>query len=132
MQVFSIDKTNPPIDEKLDFFSTVQVPEDVNTMLKYSCVDCHSHSSKYPWYTNIEPISWWIKGHIKGGLQHLNFSVWQAYDAPKRRHKIDECIEVLEQERMPIKSYTWAHKEAKLTDEDRKRLIVFFESLRDM
>ena len=130
IQVFSIDKTNPAIDSNMDFFQTVDIPNDVKTMLKNACADCHSHEIKYPWYTNIEPFSWWIKGHIKGGLDQLNFSKWQQYDAPRKNHKIDECIEVIEKKSMPLTSYVWMHKDAKLSDEDRTRLVAFFESLR--
>lgn len=130
MQVFSIDKTNPTTDEKVDFLSTVDVPNDVKMLLENACMDCHSHNTTYPWYTNIEPVSWLVKGHIKEGRKHLNFSTWQTYDSPRKSHKIDECIEVIEEKWMPMASYTWMHSEAKLTDDNRSRLIAFFESLR--
>jgi len=130
IQVFSIDKTNPPVDPTLDMFATVQMPDDVSTLLKNACSDCHSNTTEYPWYTNVEPISWWIKGHITGGREHLNFSEWQSYDSPRKNHKINECIEVIEKKWMPMATYAWLHPDAKLSDKDRQRLIVFFESLR--
>jgi hypothetical protein len=130
IQVFSIDKTRPEIVASEDLLQSDAVPEDVKTLLRNACADCHSFETKYPWYTNIEPLSWWIKGHIKGGRQKLNFSIWNSYPDKRKAHKIDECIEVLEQKRMPMKSYTWIHSEAKLSDENNKRLMAYFESLR--
>lgn len=132
IQFIRIDKHNPPIDPKLDFYSKYDVPMDVKTLLHNACDDCHSHSVKYPWYTNIQPVGWWIKGHINGGLEHLNFSVWNEYDVPKQNHKIDECIEYIEKGWMPLGTYKFLHPEAKLTEEERKRMVAFFESIRVM
>lgn len=130
IQVFSIDKTNPSIDPQLNMFDTVEMPNDVKTLLKNACADCHTNETKYPWYTNIEPVSWWIKRHINKGRGNLNFSSWESLDASRKNHKINECIEVIEKKWMPMATYTWLHSDAKLSDADRKRLVVFFESLR--
>jgi len=131
IQLFSIDKTNPPIAESKDFYSTVEMPSDVQLMLKKSCNDCHSHNVAYPWYTNVEPISWWVKGHINAGQQKLNFSTWNDYSADKKNHKLEECIEVMEDKRMPLKSYTWMHKGTALNEADREKLISFFRSAKN-
>jgi len=130
IQIFSIDKTNPKVDSNLNLYDVVEIPDDVQNLLKASCNDCHSNETKYPWYTNIEPVSWWIKGHINGGREHLNFSEWESYNPSRKSHKITECIEVVEKKWMPISSYTWLHPNSKLDEEQRKRLIIFFESLR--
>ena len=42
----------------------------------------------------------------------------------------EDLIEVLENKRMPLRSYTWMHSEAKLSQEDRQRLMAYFESIR--
>lgn len=130
IQVFSIDKTNPPIDKGLDFYSSYDIPADTQLLLKSACNDCHSHERAYPWYTNIEPVSWWIRGHIRGGVQKLNFSEWNSYDQGKKDHKLEECIEMVENKNMPLKSYTWMHPEAKLSSEDRQKLVDFFKKIR--
>lgn len=130
MQLFSIDKSTEEIDPAEDFYQTVQMPDDVKTMLRTACNNCHSNETSYPWYANIEPVSWWIQGHINNGRGNLNFSKWQSYDASRKNRKIDECVEVLEQRRMPFSSYVMMHKEAQLSDEQYNRLIAFFESMR--
>ena len=130
LQVFSIDKSQEPIDPNLDLFQTENVPDDIRNLLKNACTDCHSQEVVFPWYTNVEPISWWVKGHIDHGRENLNFSKWQNYESNRMQRKIDECIEVLENKRMPLTSYALAHPKARLKAEDRSRLITFFESLR--
>ena len=129
IQFIRIDKTNPPIDPKLDFISTMNTPEDVGNKIVAACYDCHSHDSKYPWYTNIAPVSWWIKGHINGGRKHLNFSTWKEYSNGKQEHKLEECVEMLEKKWMPLFTYTWLHSDAKLTDAERTDMIEYFKNI---
>ena len=130
MQFFRIDKTNPPVDASKDFIKLNNPPAEVAQILSSVCYDCHSHETKYPWYTNIAPVSWWVKGHINHGRGDLNFSKWADYDAKRKDHKLEECYEELEKKAMPLKSYTWAHSNARLTDEQRALMVDWFKSLR--
>ena len=130
IQVIRIDKTNPPVDSKLDFFTAYNAPESVKTKIIAACYDCHSNATKYPWYTNIAPFSWWIQGHINGGRKHLNFSTWGDYEKGKQQHKVEECIEYVENAWMPLVSYTWLHPEAKMTDVERQAMVDYFRSLK--
>jgi hypothetical protein len=129
LQFFQIDKRNPTVETGQDLISMVSPPADVSEMLKQACYDCHSHQTTYPWYANIQPVGWWLKGHIDEGREHLNFSTWAAYDAEKKAHKAEECAEEVEESHMPIKAYTFTHAEARLDDEQRKRLVHWFEAL---
>ena len=126
-QFFKIDKTNPEATAELDFIQSNQVPSEIATMLKASCYDCHSNETKYPWYTDVAPISWFVKGHINNGREHLNFSEWGNYTDKKKTHKMEECVEVVyEMKSMPMLSYTIMHGSAKLNDEKRKTLADWF------
>ena len=130
IQFIRIDKTNPPIEPTLDFVTTVNPPVEMGNKIKAACYDCHSHNTSYPWYTNVAPLSWWIKGHINGGREHLNFSEWNKYSDDKKNHKLEEGVEMLEKKWMPLFTYTWLHPEAKLTDEERGNMISYFKSLK--
>jgi len=129
IQFFRIDKTNPPIDPKLDFVTTMNPPADIKQKIVNACYDCHSHESKYPWYTNVAPLSWWIKGHINGGRKHLNFSKWAEYEKGKQDHKLEECVDMIEKKWMPLFTYKWLHPESKMTDLERKQMINYFKSI---
>ncbi|MCB9049580.1 MAG: heme-binding domain-containing protein [Lewinellaceae bacterium] len=132
IQFFGIDKTNPPVNANEDFITLAAPPADVAQILKNACYDCHSHETAYPWYTNIEPVSWWIGRHIEEGREHLNFSIWGTYDAEKKAHKAEECGEEVEKGEMPLKSYLPMHPEARLSDAQRERLSAWFLAMSEM
>ena len=128
-QFFPIDKTNPPADQSLDFVTIEQPTNVMESIIKATCYDCHSHETKYPWYTNVAPVSWWVKGHIDNGVKKLNFSEWGAYSDKKRKHKLEECVEFVEETRMPILSYIIAHSEARMSEEERTEMVAYFKTL---
>ena len=129
-QLFRIDKTTKPVDPATDFISVTQANSEVATILKTSCYDCHSNQPVYPWYTNVAPLSWWIKHHINEGSEHLNFSEWGNYKLKRKDHKLEECIEMIEEGEMPMSSYTLIHGNAKLNDAQKTLLINWFKSSR--
>ena len=103
-------------------------PDDVANLLRASCYDCHGHTTQYPWYSYIAPVSWWIKNHVNEGRQHLNFSTWNEYSIKKRIHKLEECAEMIENQHMPLPSYINLHEEAVLTEAERQKLVIWFKS----
>jgi cytochrome c553 len=130
LQFFQINKTNPEIKPGEDFLVINKTEASTAKLLKDACYDCHSHETKYPWYTNVVPLSWWIKKHIVKGREELNFSTWETYTAKKADHKLEESIEMLEEKKMPLKSYVIAHSEAKLSADQIKQLSDYFRSQR--
>lgn len=122
MQFFPIDKTNPSADPTLDFVSVMQPPAEVVSLFQNACYDCHSYTTEYPWYTNIAPVSWWIKKHINHGRDNLNFSLWGSYSAEKAKHKLEECAEKTLKTEMPLTSFLISHPEARISKEERKKL----------
>lgn len=128
MQFVQVDKTNPSSDPALSLSAMVDIPSDVDVVLKAACYDCHSHETKYPWYFYISPFSWWLKGHINGARENMNFSIWGTYSAEDAAHILEECAEEVEEGKMPLKSYTWGHPEARLSAEQKTLLINWFNS----
>ena len=51
--------------------NTYSIPADVKTILAKACNDCHSNNTTYPWYTNFQPVHWWLNNHINEGKKHL-------------------------------------------------------------
>lgn len=128
IQFFRIDKTNPPVIQENDFLTITNPPEDISKMIKSACYDCHSNESKYPWYTNISPISWWVKDHINEGRRELNFSEWGTFKYKRKKHKLEEVYEEVEEGEMPLESYLIIHDEAKLTTDQKTALINWFKA----
>jgi hypothetical protein len=100
----------------------MQVPDTIHTLLKAACYDCHSNNTSYPWYSRITPVNWWMKNHVDDGKKELNFSIYTTYNAKQKEHKMKEIIETVKEHEMPIGSYLWMHKEARLSDEQRAAL----------
>jgi hypothetical protein len=130
IQIFMIDKTNPAVIEENDILVVTNAPAAVGTILTNACYDCHSNKSRYPWYSNIAPISWWLKHHINEGRKELNFSEWGTYNPEKMNHKLEECLSQVEEGEMPLSSYIILHQEAALTNEQKKTLLDWFVYLR--
>ncbi len=126
MQLVMMDRPNYPIDQKI----ALHPPKDVEMILKKACYDCHSNHTNYPWYSRVAPLSWTIRDHIKQGRLALNFSKWKKISKDKLSHKLDRIIDTVRVGMMPIPSYTWLHKDAKLTKGEKKKLIEYFGSLK--
>jgi len=126
MQLIRIDKTNPETVIENQFAVVENAPTEVTEIMQRACFDCHSYETKYPWYTNVAPVSWIIKDHINEGREELNFAEWGTYSEGKRHHKLEECLEEVAKGEMPLKGYVVWHNEALLTPNDTATLFPFW------
>ena len=108
-----------------------KVPAEVAAILKTSCYDCHSNHTEYPWYANIQPISKWLTNHIDEGKGELNFSEFGNYSLRRQNHKLEEIAEQIEENEMPLTSYTLIHSDASLNETQKKTLTSWVNNLRD-
>lgn len=113
-----------------DIRVTHAVPANVLSVLKRACYDCHSNNTNYPWYTNIQPVGWWMQHHVNEGKEELNFSEFGTYSAKKAAHKLEETAEMVEEKEMPLESYTWIHKDAKLSADEIKLVADWANALK--
>jgi len=107
------------------------IPDEVKPILEKACNDCHTNNSRYPWYFNIQPVGIWMNGHIKEGKEHLNLSEFTNKRPRVQFHKMEEIIELVKEKAMPIDSYTWTHKDARLTVAERSKLMEWAGSVMD-
>jgi hypothetical protein len=122
IQFYRPDRAAPPIAEAETLEASTQVPEAVGQILRRSCNDCHTNKTNYPWYSQIAPASLFLASHVEEGRRELNFSVWNTYEARRKRRKLDEICEQVTERYMPLPSYLWIHRDANLSDEDIKTL----------
>ncbi len=125
-QVVRPDRTNPAYDKVGTLEAAHQPPAEVLSVLKRACFDCHSRETKWPWYTNLTPVSWFVADHVKEGREHVDFSILGALPKDRQAKILHECEEEVEEGHMPIDSYVWLHSEAKLSDADRKLIVEWF------
>lgn len=130
MQAFRPAK-NLSNDTSRDISKSYVLPENVKIILAKACNDCHSNNTRYPWYSEIQPVSWWLASHVKDGKRHLNFNEFDKYKIARQYEKLEECIKEVRDGGMPLPSYTLIHKEAILTKEEKEILYNWCEVLRD-
>jgi Haem-binding domain len=107
------------------------IPGDVKTILAKACNDCHSNNTTYPWYANFQPVHWWLDKHVKDGKKHINYDEYTNRPLRYQYHKMEETIEMVKEGEMPLNSYTWTHKDAKLTEEEKAKITGWAQSVMD-
>ncbi len=102
-----------------DITTRYAVPGDVTHILKVACYDCHSNQSIYPWYWNVQPVAWFMNGHIEEGKHHLNFSEFATYATWRQYKKLEEIDDEIKSGDMPLTSYKLIHADARLSDQQK-------------
>lgn len=111
--------------------NTFAIPADVKTILSKACNDCHSNNTRYPWYAKLQPVHWWLNDHIKEGKKGINFDEYTNKSLRYQFHKMEETIEMVKEGQMPLKSYTWTHRDARLTESEKNAVIGWANSVMD-
>ncbi len=107
------------------------VPAEVQALLQRACYDCHSNSTHYPWYAEVQPFGWWLAHHVNEGKRHLNFSEFGTYSVKRSVSKLEQISDEVSQHSMPLPSYTRGHPEARLMPAEVKQLTDWADNLRD-
>lgn len=104
-----------------DISTAYFVPANIKGTFEIACYDCHTNKTTYPWYSNIQPVAWWIDSHVDDGKRHLNLSEFTKLPIAVQNHKLEEIIETVKEKEMPLESYTWMgmHEAANLSDDQR-------------
>ena len=113
-----------------DITHYVTVPDTVMHVLQRSCYDCHSNHTVYPWYANINPVGFWLNGHIKDGKRAINFSDLSSFDKRKLDHRLNDIADEVKSGDMPLSSYTLIHTYARLDSNEVRLLADWTESAR--
>lgn len=127
IQFFPIDKNNPAPTPQMDFLTIKNTPETTAKLIRNGCYDCHSNETKYLWYSNVQPIAWFLQDHIEEGRKELNFSTFATYEPKRQAHKLAEAIEQIEKGEMPLDSYIIAHSEAKFSEAQKQEVIQYLK-----
>ncbi|PWN65586.1 heme-binding domain-containing protein [Chryseobacterium viscerum] len=105
-----------------DFTRVYKMPDEVETLFRHSCYDCHSNNTEYAWYDYIQPGRTLVENHIKEAKDDLNFSEWDTYSSRKQERLLNSIKEQIVNRKMPLSSYTLMHRKAKLSDDEIKKI----------
>ena len=122
-QLFQPPHNSGIAESSTDISHVVTVPDSISHMLQAACFDCHSNHTKYPWYSKITPVNWWLNHHIEEGKRELNFSNFAKGSFKRKSKKLEETAEQVKKHEMPLDSYLWIHPEARLTEPQRKMIV---------
>ena len=117
LQVYPVPRRNPPVA------SDLVAPAAVKAIIVRSCYDCHSHQTRWPWYSRVAPVSWWMVSHVTKGRQDLNFSTWPTFDPADQDQILREIAAQVRRDAMPLPSYLWGHPDARLSADDKQLIL---------
>ncbi len=108
------------------------VPADVDALLRRACYDCHSQETRWPWYSRIAPVSWYIAHDVRHGRSNLDFSSWSTDPdlEPTPVQRVSWMCRDIRRGLMPPELYRLAHPEARLTGDEEGAICTWSDETR--
>jgi len=131
IQFFHPKKNIHDSDQPNAISKKFKISADVKIILDKACLDCHSNNTRYPWYNNIQPVAWWLNNHVIDGKKELNFDEYINRRPRFQYRRMEQTIDLVKKGEMPLDSYTWTHKDAILSEEEKTKLFDWAQSVMD-
>ena len=119
---------NPPVVEARTIETALRPPARVVQILRNSCYDCHSNTTRWPWYTWLPGFRQMVAGDVQDARATMNFSEWTTGvgknpdDAAS--FLMAACAD-LKSRRMPLDRYLRLHPSAKPSQEEREAFCAW-------
>jgi hypothetical protein len=115
-------KTNPPVVPGRAIEANQRLTGAVSGLIQRACADCHSHQTRWPWYSRVAPLSWQIAQDVNSARRAMNFSEWSIGVGRSPGTAVGTlaaaCANV-KSGRMPLTRYLLLHPEARLSPRDQ-------------
>jgi hypothetical protein len=112
------DHTNPPVRQEPRWDSVT-----TRELTRRACFDCHSNETRWPWYTNVAPVSWLTQYDVVEGRRAVNYSEWD-----RRQKEARESAKTVRKGEMPPWLYLISRPHARLSVAERSDLIRGLEA----
>lgn len=122
IQFVSFERSNPPVQ------GDIRVAQDVHSVLRRACYDCHSNETTWPWYSRVAPVAWLVHQDVTEGRAALNFSDWESLPLDRRAKLQRESGDEIAEGEMPPWFYAPLHPHAALSDTDKQRVQAWAAS----
>jgi hypothetical protein len=123
------DRTNPPAPAALSL--QARTPPDIKAFLDRSCRDCHSNETRWPWYSQVAPVSWLLASDVRAGRDKFNYSDWAAYSSDEQDKFLGAMCSLVKRGRMPLPIYLLIHRSARPSPAEVARLCTWSDKMRD-
>jgi hypothetical protein len=131
IQFVPTERNQSDVIPQSDFVMVNKPPKNISMILQESCYDCHSNNTEYPWYNKMQPVAWFLKDHIKEGKAELNFNEWDEYSNRRKNSKLKSIINQIENDEMPLSSYTLIHRDAIISTSEKELVINYMKQIKD-
>lgn len=130
IQLIRPNLTNPPVTPSRSLEAHVDVPPEVQSVLKRSCYDCHSSSTVWPWYSHVAPVSWYVARDVSVARSHINFQNWEAQVNPQEGlEHLGLTCKLVREGRMPPADYRVMHKQADVSPAETNAICAWTQKL---
>lgn len=126
IQIIQPSLTNPLVVPSRSLEAHVDVPPEVQAVLKRSCYDCHSSSTVWPWYSHVAPVSWYVAHDVNVGRSHVNFQNWEAQVSPQEGlEHLGLICKLVRNGNMPPADYRVMHKGTDVSLEETNAICAW-------
>jgi hypothetical protein len=123
-------RTNPPVVASHTIGSRVQIPPRIADIMDRACMDCHSHETRWPWYSRVAPVRWWLVQNVNDGRNTLDLSEWTQYRPTYAGATLGSMALATKSGLMPPAAYRALHPSVRLSAEEIKEFSDWAEAER--
>jgi hypothetical protein len=130
IQIIQPSRTNPSVVASRSLQAHVDVPPEVQTVLKHSCYDCHSSETVWPWYSYVAPVSWYVAHDVNVGRSHVNFQNWEAQvNEQEGKEHLGLICKLVRNGNMPPADYRVMHKGSDVSPEETNTVCAWSQKV---
>jgi hypothetical protein len=109
------DHNNPPVK-----YEPAWDTPRTEKLVRDACFDCHSNETRWPWYSNVAPMSWLVYHDVVKARSRFNFNDLTPDVA---RNWVGEMVLKIRNNAMPPMRYSALHGEARFSTAERQEII---------
>jgi len=127
------DLESPPVASQRQVQAHVEVPADIDAILRRACYDCHSNETHWPLYARVAPVSWFVARDVRQARSDLNLSEWSTDPVrePTPAQRLGGICSDLRKGIMPPRSYLLMHRRARVSPPEVERVCQWTSVARE-
>lgn len=130
IQLIQPSRTNPPVVPSRSLEAHVDVPSQVQGVLKRSCYDCHSNATVWPWYSYVAPVSWYVAHDVNVGRSHVNLQNWEAQiNEQEGKEHLGLVCKLVREGKMPPADYRVMHRGTDVSPEETSAVCAWSQKV---
>ena len=104
-------------------FTGTGIAPSLTRVFDHSCADCHSEKTRWPWYSQVAPVSWLLEVDVQQARKRLNLSHWDSLSPTEQARLLTAIASVIQNHQMPPPRYLVLHPEARMSADQSVEVI---------